>query len=462
MKGTCRLNNRCVVPHNVALLYQAHINVEWCNKTNLVKYLFKYINKGANRTKIKVQGMSTSDAPGSSCCGVDEVEEYINCRYLYSCEAVWRLFSFDVHVRFPSVQRLEIHLPGMNRVTYSEDYKLTDVVSRCNVRKSSLTEWFDMNSKHEACRDLTYCEFTRRYTWQKDKKRWKPRGGNAKLGRIRYVHPTTGELFYLRMLLMCVRGAQSFDDLRTYQRIKFSTFREACHARGLLGDDAEWSYVFDETVLWATPRQLRDLFVTILMFCDVGDASGLFKKYWVYMALDILYGVRRALRNQSYSMPHNLLRFRLLKELSVLFEKSGSSIFSYNLPDADGLDGGSFSNRLVAEETCYDRVALTRECESLYEMLNSDQLAVYDRIVDAVGERRLGAFFVSGHGGTGKMFLWRTIAARLRSEGKVLLRLLRPALLPCCCPVVGWLIQDSTFLLMSMILRFATLVVAPC
>lgn len=42
------LNNKWVVPHNVVLLkrYQAHMNVEWCNKTNLVKYLFKYITKG--------------------------------------------------------------------------------------------------------------------------------------------------------------------------------------------------------------------------------------------------------------------------------------------------------------------------------------------------------------------------------------------------------------------------------
>jgi hypothetical protein len=38
-KGTLRLNNQWVVPYNMKLLkkFQAHINVEWCNKTNLLK-----------------------------------------------------------------------------------------------------------------------------------------------------------------------------------------------------------------------------------------------------------------------------------------------------------------------------------------------------------------------------------------------------------------------------------------
>lgn len=51
MKGDVELDNRYVVPHNLALLkkYQAHINIEWCCRTSAIKYLFKYITKGVDR-----------------------------------------------------------------------------------------------------------------------------------------------------------------------------------------------------------------------------------------------------------------------------------------------------------------------------------------------------------------------------------------------------------------------------
>ena len=51
------LDNRWVVPYNPSLLmrYNCHINVEACSSIKAVKYLFKYIYKGHDRTSFATE-----------------------------------------------------------------------------------------------------------------------------------------------------------------------------------------------------------------------------------------------------------------------------------------------------------------------------------------------------------------------------------------------------------------------
>ena len=53
--------------------------------------------------------------------------------------------------------------------------------------------------------------------------------------------------------------------------------------------------------------------------------------------------------------------------------------------------------------------------------LNTEQLTIYKEVQEAVDNDRGGMFFVYGHGGTGKTFLWNTIINGIRSEGKIVL-----------------------------------------
>ena len=48
------------------------------------------------------------------------------------------------------------------------------------------------------------------------------------MGRLIWVPPSVGELFYLRMMLSTAKGAQSYSDIRTVNGLVYPTFREAC------------------------------------------------------------------------------------------------------------------------------------------------------------------------------------------------------------------------------------------
>lgn len=53
--------------------------------------------------------------------------------------------------------------------------------------------------------------------------------------------------------------------------------------------------------------------------------------------------------------------------------------------------------------------------------LNNEQRTIYNSIMEAVFSKSGGMFFVYGHGGTGKTYLYRTILAAIRSKGKIAL-----------------------------------------
>jgi hypothetical protein len=126
-----------------------------------------------------------------------------------------------------------------------------------------------------------------------------------------------------------VKGAKSYADIRTYNGFLYDTFKDACAARGLLGEDTEWYCAFDEALKWGMGNQLRQLFVTMIIFCGVLDENCFFKKYWTFLAEDIQYRIRCSLHDDSYVVPTDELKNMLLDELSVLFSRNGCNILDH-------------------------------------------------------------------------------------------------------------------------------------
>src|SRR5205814_5247787 len=134
--------------------------------------------------------------------------------------AVWRIFGFKLHHRSPAIQRLQIHLPNQQTITFDDDTDIITLLQNERILKTiTLTEFFTANKLAAAaaadgewldfdCRELLYQEFPIHMVWDLKHHRWnrRKRGVGNTIGRMYFVGPTGGERFYLRMLLTIIRG----------------------------------------------------------------------------------------------------------------------------------------------------------------------------------------------------------------------------------------------------------------
>ena len=114
-----------------------------------------------------------------------------------------------------------------------------------------------------------------------------------------YAHPSSGECFYLHLLLTAVKDATSYRHLCTVlvngQHEECATFHKACLKLDLLEDDNEWIQCLEEAGEMATGWQLRNLFVTIL--CENAPSDPL--ALWIQFFVKICDGLHHALHQHS-------------------------------------------------------------------------------------------------------------------------------------------------------------------
>ncbi|XP_076937194.1 uncharacterized protein LOC143604676 [Bidens hawaiensis] len=238
-------DNRYVIPYNwlLCLHYQAHINVEYCGWSMLIKYLFKYISKGTDciRYRISKGPLNSDNTSTLNDCHIDEIQNFVDSRFICSHEACWRIFNFPIHCRNPVVQVLSVHEEHMQTVTFRDSDNLANVLSNPTVGHTTLTGWLRNNRRDDRGLELLYIDYVSAYRWDASGKCWIRRSYNTKtaIGRLTYLHPSCGERFYLRMLLTHQRGCRTFEDIRTVGGIACSTYRDACDRFGLLEDDRE-------------------------------------------------------------------------------------------------------------------------------------------------------------------------------------------------------------------------------
>lgn len=189
------------------------------------------------------------------------------------------------------------------------------------------------------------------------------------------------------MLLNVVKGATSYEDLQIVHGVLYPSFKDACQALGLLGDDNEWREALREASLWSSATQMRQLFVTIVLFCSACDALSLFNEFYIYFTDDIHRKIQSIIQLPLYIVPEQHLKNHVLVEFDNLFTKNGASMSDYGLPKPDLSLLSKVKNRLLAEEMAYDVAKLKNEHDTMIKQLNGEQKHIYDTVIRSVYDR---------------------------------------------------------------------------
>ena len=93
--------------------------------------------------------------------------------------------------------------------------------------------------------------------------------------------PKDPELYALRLFLLRISGARSYDDLKTVDNVTKGSFAEAAKARGLMQNVDEIDQILEEYLNSTDSLNKQcELFALILVWHEVGDARELWEKNW--------------------------------------------------------------------------------------------------------------------------------------------------------------------------------------
>ena len=226
-----------------------HVCVDIVTAASRVKYISKYVTKGADMAKARISGI------------LSEIEQYRTTRYISAAEANSRLGSAMLN-RTQAITLIYARLEGEKNVMYLINATLQERLDSANASASMLKIYFERPEnvfflplqslllrilhhpkKEKDCPIYTHAPHGK----------WLDKYGNVSRRtsenthacRIGFQSPAIGDLFYLRLLLHN-SPARYFTELRTiddprHGPTEHPTFRSAATARGLVSGDEEYS-----------------------------------------------------------------------------------------------------------------------------------------------------------------------------------------------------------------------------
>jgi len=132
----------------------------------------------------------------------DEIERYLQGRYIGPTEAFARIFEYKMHEEDPTVTTLALHLPNEQPVYYAEDATREQIEEIMRNSRSMLMAYFKYNDETPPVFDRNgnqikhlYHDFPQHFRWMPNRT-WRPRKQGTAIGRVPYCSPVSGERYF--------------------------------------------------------------------------------------------------------------------------------------------------------------------------------------------------------------------------------------------------------------------------
>lgn len=316
-----------------------------------------------------------------------------------------------MHQQSHTIIRLQVHLPNEQNVYFTEG-NIAVAAQRAEIKNTNLTAWFKLNQEDAVARQYLYADIPNHYVFENARRTWKQRqrGAANTIGRLYSVSLSADiERFCLRLLLLHVPGATSYEFLRTVDNTLHTTFKEAAQKRGLFNDEQVWDQTLNEAAIVKMPKQLRDLFAYICVLAVPRNIPELFERYLESMWEDYA-------RHDGHITDCTHCRNLILQDIDDVLLMHGKKCSDFGLPTPT-------RSHLRSRQVYFDALAEREKSVPMLASLNNEQRAAYEKIMFAVKNENLTErfFFLDGPGGSGKTYLYKLLMHTIRADGNIVL-----------------------------------------
>ena len=307
------------------------------------------------------------------------------------------LLELTLNGRSHPVEALPVHLSGQNLVTFTENNEVQAIQNR-KACTTKLTAWFALNRNDPEARQYTYPEIPTHYVWDEGLKQWKKRAKATKmLSRLIAVSPKDFERFCLKILLRKTPGAQTYEELRTFEGCVYDTFGEVTYKRMLLSVENEELDIMEDAASFMMPKQLREFFISLILTSSSANAGLLYEKF-------------------KDALGDGLTREECLNEFENILLHENMSCLKIGLPSPVNFTLIKPGDRIPYSE---HQKIFTEKLGSM----NDEQRDILESIIAEVESGKQVLSFIDGPGGTGKTYLYNTLYHKLRSMKKTVVLL---------------------------------------